>query len=320
MIERAQTLLAIPDSFRTTALSFPDKVSQALALIDSPKAAKELLARADAMSVYANRVKADKEIMDAIGYGRLKIIARLGELIPATPKKETGRGNKKSSGNGTLSPPTASRYRKVTAHEKKLDEFYQTCKDGETPVALDGFIRFATGTEKAGRAAHVSANTGVPEWYTPVEYIESSRTVLGNIELDPASSKVAQRTVKANKFFTLDDDGLSKPWRGRVFLNPPYASDLIQRFVEKLCEHFAAKDVDAAILLTNNATETKWFQSAAIYASAMCFPAGRIRFIDEQGNAGGAPLQGQAFTYFGSKPASFRKEFKQFGFCVTVDR
>jgi ParB family chromosome partitioning protein len=80
--------------------------------------------------------------------------------------------------------------------------------DTETSVA--GFIRVATGTEKAGRAAHVSANTGVPEWYTPPEYIEAARAVRGEIDLDPASSDIAQKTVKALHYFTLDDDGLNR--------------------------------------------------------------------------------------------------------------
>src|SRR5262245_6844094 len=73
-------------------------------------------------------------------------------------------------------------------------------------------------------SAHPSYNTGENEWYTPPAYLEAARLVLGGIDLDPASSDVAQRRVRAGRYFTKKDDGLSRPWRGRVWLNPPYAS------------------------------------------------------------------------------------------------
>ena len=42
---------------------------------------------------------------------------------------------------------------------------------------------------------------------------------MGGIDLDPASSAEAQKTIKAKKFFSAADDGLGKKWRGRVWLN-----------------------------------------------------------------------------------------------------
>jgi hypothetical protein len=53
--------LAIPDSFRATALAFPAKIDHALSFICDPQAAAELLAKADAMAHYAKRVKEDQE-------------------------------------------------------------------------------------------------------------------------------------------------------------------------------------------------------------------------------------------------------------------
>ena len=44
------------------------------------------------------------------------------------------------------------------------------------------------------------------EWYTPKKYIEAARIVMGNIDLDPASSKMANEIVKAPAYFTRDDD------------------------------------------------------------------------------------------------------------------
>ena len=67
------------------------------------------------------------------------------------------------------------------------------------------------------------------------------------------------------------------------------------------------------IALVNNATETSWFQTIATVASAICFPKGRIRFIDMEGRPSGAPLQGQAILYFGDDSDTFIKYFKKIG-------
>ena len=74
-------------------------------------------------------------------------------------------------------------------------------------------------------------DTGEFERYTPAQYIEAARRVLGEIDLDPASCEVAQRTVKAVEYFTAKDDGLEQEWHGRVWLNPPYAQPVIAQFV-----------------------------------------------------------------------------------------
>ena len=160
---------------------------------------------------------------------------------------------------------------------------------------------------------HVSFNSGNNEWYTPAEYIEAARAVMGEIDLDPASSEIANQTVKAKIYFTAEDDGLRYSWDGRVWMNPPYSGDLIGKFTEKLTEHFTSGDITDAIVLVNNATETAWFQTMLDCASAICFLRRRVKFIDMEGNPSGAPLQGQAIIYFGNNPLGFHGEFEKFG-------
>lgn len=164
--------------------------------------------------------------------------------------------------------------------------------------------------------AHVSNNSGNPEWYTPTAYLEAARAVLGEIDLDPASSDVAQRLVRAKRFYTAENDGLTKTWKGRVWMNPPYNAGLVDDFISKICEHKESGSVTEAIVLVNNATDTKWFQKAAALAKAICFPAGRIKFLDSEGNPKGAPLQGQAVLYMGGNVSVFVAQFSAFGFCV----
>jgi hypothetical protein len=161
-------------------------------------------------------------------------------------------------------------------------------------------------------AAHVGHNSGVPEWYTPADIIAAARQVLGGIDLDPASSDIANDTVGADRYYTLDDDGLAQPWTGRVWMNPPYTTGLVDRFIDRLLEHFHRGDVPAACVLTNNATDTRWWQAMAEHAAAVCFPARRIRFLAPDGEKG-APLQGQTICYLGAQDDLFVDEFRKFG-------
>lgn len=170
---------------------------------------------------------------------------------------------------------------------------------------------------EAVKKPHISNNSGEQDWYTPVEFIESAREVLGSIDLDPASSETAQRFVNASEYFDKEQDGLKQDWCAKsVWLNPPYSSGTVEQFVEKLIESITSDSVKSAIVLVNNATETRWFQLLANHAKAICFTRGRIKFLDATGEPKQSPLQGQAFVYFGSAPKRFLKVFKLYGFCV----
>src|SRR5262245_11584449 len=91
---KIEQALAIPDTFTRTALAFPEQVERGLALLDRPEVAAEILRRADLLATYGRRVKADKQLMNAIGHGRLKIVARIAELCPARPRNDRGQGRK----------------------------------------------------------------------------------------------------------------------------------------------------------------------------------------------------------------------------------
>ena len=88
--------------------------------------------------------------------------------------------------------------------------------------------------EVEGRKANRTSFTADNEWFTPAEHVDLVRQVLGEIDLDPASHRVAQKTIQAKSFFTSAQNGLAKEWGGRVWLNPPYAQPAIGHFVEKL--------------------------------------------------------------------------------------
>jgi ParB family chromosome partitioning protein len=151
------------------------------------------------------------------------------------------------------------------------------------------------------------------EWYTPALEIERARCIFGGeIDLDPASSALAQETIKARHYFDKEQNGLRKPWYGRVWLNPPFSQPLIGQFIGKLLMEWNAERISACIALTHNNTDAMWFHDAASAANVVCFTYGRIKFHD--GSERLSPAQGQAFFYFGSEIEAFTREFGRIGF------
>lgn len=75
-------------------------------------------------------------------------------------------------------------------------------------------------------------NQTTDEWYTPKEIIHA----LGVFDTDPcAPMNPIYRTAKV--MYNKEDDGLSKDWCGRVWLNPPYSRPLIEQFVIRMSKH-----------------------------------------------------------------------------------
>tara|TARA_R110002020_G_scaffold207256_3_gene412657 strand:- start:1807 stop:2415 length:609 start_codon:yes stop_codon:yes gene_type:complete len=69
--------------------------------------------------------------------------------------------------------------------------------------------------------SNILHSNNTAEWYTPAGIIERVRTTMAGITLDPCSNTLANRVVKASLFYNASDDGLSKTWVGKVYVNPP---------------------------------------------------------------------------------------------------
>lgn len=119
------------------------------------------------------------------------------------------------------------------------------------------------------------------EWLTPPELVKK----LGDFDLDPCTP-VNPPFTHAKSNYTIEDDGLSKKWVGRVYMNPPYGKGM-EIWIEKLKQH------GNGIALIFARTETKcFFNHIWDDADAILFVKGRIKFYDlagEQKGSAGAP-------------------------------
>ena len=278
----------VPDGWwKSTVIPWADGQSDG-------KSLKVAAAQLDGLIAAYETLDADTlELMRARRYLELRWGELLGPAKPGPPKS--------SHASEDLNKDDTYRFRQLANMRNLVLERLNAATDADE-VTRAAILRLS----------HVSQNTGENEWYTPVEFIDAAIEVMGGIDLDPASSIEANKLIGAETFYTKENSGLDQPWEGRVWLNPPYTSDLVTRFADKLTREYKADRVDQACLLTNNATETQWFQKTVRVANAVCFPDGRITYWNPD-RTSRTPLQGQVVLYFGSEVRLFRSTFGELG-------
>jgi ParB family chromosome partitioning protein len=169
---------------------------------------------------------------------------------------------------------------------RKLKKIEEKGSDSLKQDLTDGKITIGEAYKKV--TVHVGHNSGKYEWYTPKKFIDAARNVMGSIDLDPASSQIANKVIQATTIYTEQDSGLVHPWSGNIWMNPPYNNSLVGEFTRKLVEDLS--NINQACVLVNNATETRWFKYISGKCDMMCQVTGRIKFLDENGEATGSSL------------------------------
>lgn len=169
--------------------------------------------------------------------------------------------------------------------------------------------------------AHLSSESD--DWYTPAPVIEAARVAMGGIDLDPATCVTAQRQIQASLWYTKAQDGLRTdlPWKGRVWLNPPYGrgDSSAAAFVQRLIDEIAAGHVEQAITCLNLASSCAlWFDPVWTTAASHCVYRTRLNFWNDQ-HQKTSPTKGTILSYFGEDVDAFNTAFRGFGRIIRTE-
>jgi len=119
-------------------------------------------------------------------------------------------------------------------------------------------------------AEHEPSIGGSDDWYTPASYFDALAL---RFALDPCSPGM-DHWVPANRVYTKADDGLSKPWDGLVFMNPPYGGrhghvPWLKRFL----------DHGNGVAIVRSYTSADWWHEHMHRAESLLWPNGKTQFV-----------------------------------------
>ncbi len=169
------------------------------------------------------------------------------------------------------------------------------------------------------------------DWQTPPEIIGSVRYVLGTIDLDPASSKKANKTIKATQIITINENALNIKWwcdrPSTIYLNPP-SGKIKNRsvpclFWAKLMDHLEKGLIKHAIYMAfsiEQLSKSEVYHERSMLDFLVCFPRQRIRFLNSNGDSGNAPSHHNAIVYVPGticQEQKFIEEFSCYGRITT---
>lgn len=169
------------------------------------------------------------------------------------------------------------------------------------------------------------------ERYTPKKYADlvhrvyesqfddKGEIVSSAIELDPASCLEANKTIRANCFYSKQDNGLLMDWFGKIFLNPPYSN--MDRWVSKMIWQLESRNTKSVILLANASIDTEWFHSICRvgdeFNGLICHVKGRIKFYSpyKKPKEENGPDRSSIFIYLGGRKTAnrFTEIFSEIG-------
>ena len=169
------------------------------------------------------------------------------------------------------------------------------------------------------QSMQVLTSSETQEWYTPPDIIDLVRTVMGGIDLDPASHPVPQEWIQALSVFYAGSNAWDIAWVGRVFMNPPYGKTGTRSnqdlWMRKLLSEIYFRRIPQAIALTKTVPGYKWwdFLFNKGWPGPVCITQGRIEFISGDGKKKGKSKSASSFWYYGPNEKGFTRVFGEIG-------
>lgn len=129
------------------------------------------------------------------------------------------------------------------------------------------------------------------EWYTPARVFDALGTVF---DLDVSAPIGGAPHVPCRRYLTQADDGLTAPWAGFVWMNPPFGGrNGLAPWLDRFFAH------GNGIALTPDRTSAPWWQDAADKADAILFTRGKVQFDRPDGSVGKSPGNGTTLWAIG---------------------
>jgi hypothetical protein len=188
------------------------------------------------------------------------------------------------------------------------------------------------------KASHqlVNQSSGTVEYYTDPRITWAAREVMGSIDLDPASTPIANAFgVFAQRIFTKEDNGLTPRWKGNIWLNHPFHrgekacpqdrdkckknvcktrghidQDIPSNatWINKAVSEYQKGNATSLILICFASTSEAWFRP--LLDVPLCFLTPRTGYYRPDGTLADDVTKGSVVAYMGPDTDRFKRTFE----------
>lgn len=283
------------------------RARQALSEAKSLDEIKEIKDVAKAAKAYAIAKGMGIEMKNEAAEIEIRAERKIGELLKVMPKARGGdRGNQYTGGKVAADDLATLSNLGITKDQSSVSQKLAVIEEDDFEEVIYDIKSDGESLSKSKVLSRGLFSSDSNEWYTPSHIVELVQQLFGEITLDPCSNS-GDPNIPSLNHYTKEVNGLERDWFGKVYMNPPYGSE-IKFWVEKLLSEHNKGNVYEAIALVPARTDTIWFHSLREYPR--CFIKGRLSFSG--GNC--APFPSCAI-YLGPQINKFSNIFNKIGDC-----
>jgi phage N-6-adenine-methyltransferase len=177
--------------------------------------------------------------------------------------------------------------------EEKLDRVIDFVRELDDNISTAAVVKAASAD-----AMGIHYSSATDEWATPLDFYEVVNQEF-KFELDVCA---LPSSAKCERYFTPEDDGLAQNWNGRIWMNPPYGTEIVD-WITKAHQSSVNGTIVAALVPAR--VDTNWWWDHCRHAEIR-FLRGRLKF----GNVGTAAPFPSALVIFGREPKVVWWEWK----------